>query len=203
MGMVMFGTLFPQVASKETRTVRVVQRPPLPQDTYGLVELFCVEEGCDCRRVILNVHSERTMEHLATINFAFDPDDDMRGPFLDTLNRQSELSLPLLDLVREVLEQDAGYVQRLERHYRMFKAALADPANPARRSLPPKRSEAAELGEFVISAARQAATVGRNELCPCGALGPNGKRRKFKHCCFLPLDRVRAPAATASRAAQH
>ena len=76
MGMVMFGTLFPQVASKETRTVRVVQRPPLPQDTYGLVELFCVEEGCDCRRVILNVHSERTMEHLATINFAFDPDDE-------------------------------------------------------------------------------------------------------------------------------
>lgn len=199
MGMVMFGVMFRELANKETRTLTVIDRPPIPPGTYGLIELYCVDEGCDCRRVMLNIHSQRTMEHLATINFAFDTDDDMRGPFLDRLNAQSELSHALLDMVREVLEHDADYVKRLERHYHMVKAALADPEHPARKRLPPKRSEEQEFGEFVGVAARQAATVGRNELCPCGALGPNGKRKKFKNCCLVPLDRVGPPAGSGRR----
>jgi hypothetical protein len=199
MGMVIFGTMFPKIASQETRTLTVINRPPLPQATYGLIEVFCVDVGCDCRRVILNVVAERDMKHLATINYAFDPDDEMRGPFLDQLNTQSELSLPLLDVVREVLQHDAEYVKRLERHYHMVKAALADPEHPARKRLPPKRTEVQEFAEFLGLVARQTATVGRNELCPCGALVPNGKRRKFKNCCLIPLDRVAAPAGSRNR----
>lgn len=196
MGMVMFGTLFPKVASTQTRTLTVIDRPPIPPDTYGLIELFCVDVGCDCRRVMLNVVSQRTMKHLATINYAFDPDDDMRGPFLDQMNAQSELSLPLLDMVREVLEHDADYVKRLERHYHLVKAALADPDHPARKRLPPKRTEEQEFSDFAGTVIRQATTVGPNELCPCGAVGANGKRKKFKHCCLVPLDRVGPPAGS-------
>lgn len=199
MGMVMFGVMFRELANKETRTLTVIDRPPIPKDTYGLIELYCVDEGCDCRRVMFNIVAQSNMKHLATINFAFDPDDDMRGPFLDTLNAQSELSHPLLDMVREVLEHDADYVKRLERHYAMVKAAIADPEHPARKRLPPARPVEKEFAEFVSVAARQAATVGRNELCPCGALGPNGKRKKFKHCCLVPLDRVGPPAGSAPR----
>lgn len=194
MGMVMFGTLFRDVANKETLEITVIDRPGIPQGKYGLIELFCVDQGCDCRRVILYVLSATTHEHLASINFAFDPDDDLRGPFLDHLNPQSEHSLALLDLVREVLEKDADYVKRLERHYHLVKAAVSDPEHPAQKRLPPGQTVGQEFTAFAMLAARQAATVGRNDACPCGAKGSNGKRKKFKTCCFLDPKRIGPPA---------
>jgi hypothetical protein len=90
MGMVLFGALFPKIASTETRTLTVIDRPKIPPDTYGLLELFCVDAGCDCRRVMLNVHSQRTMEHLATINYGFDLDDDIRGPSWTSSTRRAK-----------------------------------------------------------------------------------------------------------------
>jgi len=195
MGMVLFGALFPEVARKETRTLAVLNRLGIPPGTYGLLELFCIDHGCDCRRVMLNVVAESSMRHLATINYAFDADDDMRGPFLDQLNAQSEFSLALLDLVREHIAQDADYVKRLERHYRIVKTGLADPEHPIHKRLPPREPEGKELAEFLVTMARMAATTGRNDPCPCGAVGPNGRRRKFKSCCLVPLARV-GPSAS-------
>jgi len=198
MGMVLFGALFPQIASKETRTLTVTNRPALPPDTYGLLELFCVDAGCDCRRVMINVVAHSTMKHQATINYAFDRDDPMPGPFVDQINMQSELSHVLLDLVREYLAQDADYVKRLERHYYMVKAALADPEHPVHKRLPPKRSEEQDFAEFVGKMTAMAATTGRNDPCPCGAIGPNGKKKKFKNGCWAPIERI-GPAAGGPR----
>jgi hypothetical protein len=196
MGMVLFGALFPEIARTETRTLTLlVKRPAIPADTYGLLEMFCVDKGCECRRVMLNVVSQRTMKTLATVNYAFDPDDDQRGPFLNDLNATDELALGLLDLVRQVLESDAAYVKRVERHYHMVKAALADAEHPIHKRLPPRQPEEQEFAEFVGKMANAAATTRRNDPCPCGATGPNGKRRKFKDCCLVPLDRV-GPSAS-------
>lgn len=33
--------------------------------------------------------------------------------------------------------------------------------------------------------------IGRNNPCPCGALKPNGSRKKYKHCC---IDKERTPS---------
>jgi uncharacterized protein YecA (UPF0149 family) len=96
-------------------------------------------------------------------------------------------------MVREVLDRDEAYVKRLERHYKMVKAALADPEHPAHKSLPPKRTDEQEFGEAVGAWTRMAATTGRNDPCPCGAMA-NGKRKKFKRCCLVPIDRVGPPA---------
>jgi len=60
---------FPDFAKKETQTLFV---PPaaiarLPAGNYGFIELYCDEPGCDCRRVFLNVVSERRRKIEAVI----------------------------------------------------------------------------------------------------------------------------------------
>ena len=53
MPMSLFGTQFPDIAAAETRTITVVDSDRLPAGCYGLLEFFCDEIDCDCRRVIL------------------------------------------------------------------------------------------------------------------------------------------------------
>ena len=45
------------MAERETRTVTVQEGNPwgVPGDEYALVESYCTDPGCDCRRVMLNV----------------------------------------------------------------------------------------------------------------------------------------------------
>jgi len=49
----------------------------------------------------------------------------MQGPSLDPLNPQTEYSSILLDLFREIL-QSPGYVERLKRHYQMFRLTVGN-----------------------------------------------------------------------------
>lgn len=189
MSMFPFHAVFPRLALRETRNLTFPKgRPGLPADLYGLIELYCVEPGCDCRRVMLNVLSARTGEHVATINFGFGRDDEARGPFLDPLNVQSRLSPALLVQVREHLMEDPAYVARLERHYRMVKDALADPTHEIHELVSRGLTPEEELAEAEATLARVADRVGRNDPCPCGS------GRKFKRCCLTaPASRGGAP----------
>lgn len=117
-----FHKYFPDMAQAECRAATVVNRGDLPNDEYGLLESYCDDPACDCRRVMLNVASRKQNKILATVSFGFDPNDPLRGPFLDPLNRQSEHALALLKLVETML-QDGQYVARLERHYGLVKNA--------------------------------------------------------------------------------
>jgi len=53
-----FDTYFPEIARKETRCIQIFDDPELIGDQFILMELFCDEPKCDCRRVMLNVISE-------------------------------------------------------------------------------------------------------------------------------------------------
>ena len=52
---------------------------------------------------------------------------EIRGASLDPLQPQSRYAEQFLDLFRELLMPDHGYVERLARHYRMFKDSLRKP----------------------------------------------------------------------------
>lgn len=119
-----FHKYFPDIAKAECRAATVFNRSDLPDDEYGLLESYCDDPSCDCRRVMLNVTSRKQNDILATISFGFDPSDPMCGPFLDPLNRQSKHAPALLKLVETML-QDRQYVVRLERHYRLVKNAAS------------------------------------------------------------------------------
>ena len=125
---------FKEVAERETRNVTVQEGNPwgVPGDEYALVESYCTDPDCDCRRVMLNVLARR-QGPAATISFGFDPDGPMPGPFLDPINPQGRYAEQILALVKQVVLADPAYVARLERHYRMVKEKLAAPGAPEGR----------------------------------------------------------------------
>jgi hypothetical protein len=175
------------LAAREMRTVTLFEaRGGLPAGSYGLIESYCPDPDCDCRRVMLNVVEEKRPKHyLASISYGFDRDAEDAGPYLDRLNEQSRHAGALLRLVKDVVLSDGRYVARLERHYELVKAAAIDPAHPSYERL----RQAAEsddgwlsveavntlLGTREVGPAPR--PVGRNDPCPCGS----GK--KYKRCC--------------------
>lgn len=130
---------FPEVGARETRSVMVTHRQDLPEGEYDfLEELYCDEPGCDCRRVMIDVLRPETgwSEIWATISYGWDSLDfyrkwggaasdpiAMKGPYLDPLNPQTKYSSALLNLFCFLL-QSPDYVERLKRHYQMFRDSV-------------------------------------------------------------------------------
>lgn len=54
----LFRDRFPEIAKKETRSIMVLEDAELPKDHYLLMELYCDEPECDCRRVMFYIFSE-------------------------------------------------------------------------------------------------------------------------------------------------
>lgn len=169
-----FYDVFPDVAKAETRCLHVLDVPGLPPDQYVLTEMFCNEPDCDCRRVFINVYAEARKEFVAVVAFGWESmafykkwlhgDDpialaDLKGPVLNRGSPLCDISVPILDLVKKVL-RDQAYVDRLKKHYRLFKGALENGTD----------ARAANLGEATTR-------IGRNEPCPCGS------GLKYKYCC--------------------
>ena len=124
-----FIEMFPQQGQRECRVAYIWDNAQLPDDEYAFIELYCTDPTCDCQRVVINVMAVSSWKHLATINYGFGKDDDMAGPFLDPLNRQSKYSVLLMDLFKSFLS-DAAYTARLKRHYQQVKEALKDANHP-------------------------------------------------------------------------
>jgi len=174
MPMAPFFMKFPEIGARETRSIFVYNHDDLPDGEYGLLELYCDEKDCDCRRVIINViAAERPGIVLATINYGWESAKfygkwgkspglakENKGPFLDPLNRQTQYAPALLQLFDEHILPDSAYIKKLKRHYEMFKQAVAATAMPAHNQ---NRFDGRRLG--------------RNEPCSCGS------GIKYKHCC--------------------
>lgn len=175
------------LAIRETRVITLLQpQRGIPKGVYGLVEFYCPDPACDCRRVMLNVSEKRQPEpFLATISYGFDRNGPDAGPYLDPLNEQSPYAFALLEMVSELVLSDSEYLARLERHYNLVKQAAADPHHPAYQKLQASIEDgpdalldslaSVDIGRNLRSLS--APVVRRNAPCPCGS----GK--KYKHCC--------------------
>ena len=147
MPMVPFYTRFRDLAFKEMRSATIRGMPGLPDGEYGFLELYCDEPACDCRRVVIDVIAPTTGPKIwATINYGWESLEfyekwirdketarECYGATLDPLNPQTEYSDALLRLFNQVL-QDEAYVERLKRHYQLFKSDLLKPRRSATRS---------------------------------------------------------------------
>lgn len=178
MGMIGFHLLFPDEASNECRTVIPVGRADLPHRTFVFMEAYCADPQCDCRRVMLNVMDAETHNHVATINYAFEPPEppfeDEGQIFLDPLNPQTVLSPAFLELTGDMMACDRGYHDRLMRHYTMWKLIVDDPSHPGQEKLRAVR-ENTEMSSRPVR--RRGLKIGPNDPCPCGS------GRKYKKCC--------------------
>ena len=137
----MFHQYFPEIAKTETRSVTIFRDSDydLPAGSYGFLEMFCNEPSCDCRRVFFCVVSEKSNQIEAYITYGWENptyyrewlgfDDphaisDLKGPALNVGSPQSSLAPALLNLVRETLLRDEAYIDRIKRHYHMFRARI-------------------------------------------------------------------------------
>jgi hypothetical protein len=135
--MIAFVSRFPELAARETRTLRVLSPGgPLPPGEYGYLEHFCEQPECDCRRVLLRVTSAQPPHTvLATINYGGESADfytrwmhgdvqagsEITAASLDPLHPQSKYADHLLDFFQKEMITDPAYVARLARHCEMFK----------------------------------------------------------------------------------
>ncbi len=134
----LFHDYFPEIAERETRSITVLPHSNmgLPAGSYGFLEMFCDESECDCRRVFLMVMASFRTDVQAVIAWGWediqfyvdwikygDPKDAkyLQGPILNVGSAETELSETLLELARNVLLKNPDYVQRIKRHYRMFR----------------------------------------------------------------------------------
>lgn len=137
----LFRDHFPEVAERETRTITVLDHSSvaLPPGHCSLLEMYCDEPGCDCRRVFFYIVSSLRKDVEAVIAYGWETrefyarwmgDDDpeamkqMQGPVLNFGSPQSRLAPAILDMVRNVVLQDKVYIERLKAHYRMFRRKI-------------------------------------------------------------------------------
>jgi len=126
----------------------------LPKGDYSLVEMYCSGRNCDCRRVMFSVMTAASKDALAVISYGWEDRDfyarwfkryinggkdinyesldlgdkrcidEMMGPSLNALSRQSRYANVILEFVAENVLTNEMYVERLKRHYRLFKRKL-------------------------------------------------------------------------------
>jgi hypothetical protein len=140
----LFMERFRELGKKETRSATVFENNPygLPVDEYGLLEAYCDDEDCDCRRVFLNFVSRKRDEIIAVVTYGWEDKAfyrkwfggsdseaareavrEMTGLGLNSASRQSKFAPAALRLVKDLL-QDPNYVARIKRHYKQFKETV-------------------------------------------------------------------------------
>jgi len=135
MMMEQFFIKFPDVAEKETRCVMIPKGNPLPAGSYYMTESYCNDKKCDCRRVFINVIYNNNI--VATIGFGWEDlqfyekwmgDKELakyaKGPILELGGVSSEYSEKVFELFKEFMMQDKVFIERVKRHYKMFKEEL-------------------------------------------------------------------------------
>lgn len=133
-----FHDYWPDIAESETRCLTIFNDAELPPGTYVFIESYCNDPRCDCRRVFLSVYHCEKREFLAVIAYGWESqtfyakwmgDDDpetiqgLKGPCLNLSSPQSPLAPVLLRKLNLILD-DKNYVEKLKRHYKMFKKAV-------------------------------------------------------------------------------
>jgi len=134
----MFHDLYPALAERETRCITVTSRAKLdlPTGDYFFHEMYCNDQGCDCRRVFFFVVSSVRKDVEAVVAWGWEKpafyekwlgDDklndklDLKGPSLNLMSPQTALAPALLNLAQNLLLRDPDYVARIKRHYRLFR----------------------------------------------------------------------------------
>lgn len=134
----MFHDLFPDLAERETRCITVMDHAEagLPPGNYYFHEMFCNEQGCDCRRVFWYVVSSVRKDVETVIAWGWEkpafyanwlrnaePHDvaELKGPILNMGSPHTAHAPAILEIARELLLRDPDYVARIKRHYGLFR----------------------------------------------------------------------------------
>lgn len=136
MEMIPLHAKLPKLAEKETRRLIFLQeKEGIPPGDYVLMESYCNDPDCDCRRVFINILHKDNI--LATIGYGWESlefyrkwmgsDDfiqDVKGPILELGGSQTKFAPAFLKIFKTVILKDEAYIERLNRHYHLFKQEI-------------------------------------------------------------------------------
>ena len=141
-----FMEFFPEIAEKETRRITIRNDAQISDGEYAFVDSFCEDKDCDCRRVyfdVLQIDEDYKPIHAATISYGWEnlnfylswsqflPSKmaaEMKGPILQPSQKQTRYAERFLELFESKLLIDPAYIDRIKRHYALFKAHLGGKA---------------------------------------------------------------------------
>ncbi len=173
-----FYARFPEIAEKETRTITVINHEGIPKGNYGLIEMYCNEPACDCRRVFFDVYDWKRGTSMAIIAYGWESEKfytrwlgdndprmihDLQGPVLNFGSPQSKYAPAFLALIEGVLK-DSRYVSRLKRHYRIFKDAVNRRKPQENDDLTKKVSLSVKAGDKTVRKSKKTRR-GRGRVC--------------------------------------
>jgi len=160
-------------ANSRVRTLTLARHRELPDGDYALVDSYCTDLGCGCRKTMILVQFDD--RHVSTINFGWESPEfyarwygapldertlaEMQGPCIDLSSPNGVPPGAMLAFFSALL--DARYLEHLRSQYTRFRAALATPAGAQR------------LAQSLGGGGNRL----RNQPCSCGS----GK--KLKLCC--------------------
>jgi hypothetical protein len=135
----MFRNYCKDVAEAETRSIWCARSNHynLPEGWYSFIEMFCNDQGCDCRRCFFMVTADWTSEPLAYIGYGWESldfytqwmgddeiSDQLAGIGLEPMQPQSKYAPVLLQAFNDILSTDQDFLQRVQRHYAMMRAVV-------------------------------------------------------------------------------
>ena len=130
-----FYSKYKDVAVKETRTIKITAGDlGVPRGEYMLLENYCTDKSCDCRKVMINVVEVNSPQRIfATIGYGWETlafytkwmhgDKEIArmitGAYLELGGIQSQYAQHFLAIFKASLTDE--YVNTIKRHYGMFK----------------------------------------------------------------------------------
>ena len=139
MEFITFHNLLPKIAEKETRFATIRNDEDIPDGDYAFMDVHCADKTCDCRRIFVNViqvNPAYKQQHVATISYGWEPYafyrhwsksltnemvKEFKGPSLDAYQKQSPHAPHLLAFFKNMIATEPAYVNRLKKHYKLFK----------------------------------------------------------------------------------
>ena len=115
--------------------VEVKNGAPVSQGSYAFLESYCDDPECDCRKVMINViNMKKSDTILATIGYGWESEKfyaewigdkkmgkEITGAYFEAAGVQTKYAGEFLQLWKLMTAQNKEYVNRLKRHYVMWK----------------------------------------------------------------------------------
>jgi hypothetical protein len=170
-----FQDFFPEIASKETLLIKIMQEEDIPDGDYLFFENYCTNPACQCEEVVFSVMAFKTDKEgrpisaegkIASFHYSWIKPVSKNNPDFCSDSTRTITGEGVLKLLRKILKENEIYKRRCEEHYHKI------------------RKKAQSLSSLSAKQFMTRISQGRNDTCACGS----GK--KYKKCCLLRESKI-------------